>query len=113
MSPSRAYQPLWPGQRPGGRPDVAPAYRVLVHRKFADKWEELADRVGLDSAQEFWDHIAVAPGERPALASTTVLRGKAGKPQGAGWSRTIHYEISSMARINYQYHDSYRTRVDG
>lgn len=106
---SGAYQPLRPGRRPGGKPDGAPAYRILVHRKFIDKWHELAERVGLSAAQSFWDHVAENPGLPPSTASTCFLRGKAGLPQGQGWSRTIHYELSSMARINYQYNDAYRT----
>ena len=55
----------------------------------------------------------MTPGEIPALNSSCILRGAAGKPQGEGWSRTIHYEVSSMARINYQFHTAYRTNPDG
>jgi len=113
VTSTRAYQPLWPAQRPGGRPPEAPQYRVLVHRRYYDKWLEMPERVGLEAAQEFWDHIAVRPGSRPPLASTVILRGRAGNPQGPGWSSTIHYELSSMARVNYQYCDTYRTSPKG
>ncbi len=113
MSASRAYQPLWPAPRPGGRPTEAPVYRVLVHQKYFDRWLELPERVGLEAAQEFWDHVACLPGQKPALAPTTILRGSAGLPKGPGFSRTIHYEVSSKARINYQYCDTYRTTLDG
>jgi hypothetical protein len=107
-----AYRPLWRARRPGGRPLVAPAYRVLVHRQYADKWLELADRVGEDAAQRFWDHVAMTPGTMPATAGSCILKGSAGRPQSAGWSRTVHYEVSSMGRINYQYCDSYQTAPD-
>ena len=107
-----AYNPLGPARRPGSRPLERPNYRVLVHRKFARHWNELASRVGMQQAQEVWDHLANSPGEPPATASTCFLRGKAGRPHGTGWSRTIHYEVSSMARINYQYKDDYKTSPD-
>lgn len=113
MTPSRAYQPLWPARRPGGRPTAAPVYRVLVHRKYFDKWHEIPERVGPDAAQDLWDHLAQSPGTPPAVGATTMLRGKIGQPRGVGWSRTVHYELSSMARVNYQYNDNYRTTPDG
>lgn len=47
------------------------------------------------------------------IASTRPLKGKAGAPKEKGFSKTIHYELSSMARIDYQYCDSYRTKTDG
>ncbi len=28
-------------------------YRVLVHREFLDEWKSLADRVGIENAQQF------------------------------------------------------------
>lgn len=113
MPPEGAYQPLVPGRRPGESPSVAPRYRVLVHRKFKRHWDELVDRIGLQQAQEFWDHLALDPGSPPPTASTCVLKGKAGNPQGSGWSRTIHYELSSKARGNYQFHDEFQTSPAG
>jgi len=110
---AHAYHPLWVTARPAGKPDFTPVYRVLVHRKFYDAWCELPARVGLAAATQFWDHVAATPGSVPALNGSCILRGSAGRPQGAGWSRTIHYEVSSMARINYQYHNSYTTSQGG
>ncbi len=55
----------------------------------------------------------MSPHEFAALASSTILRGKAGKPQDVGWSRTVHYEASSKARVNYQYHNEYTTAEGG
>lgn len=98
-----AYSPYQPAGRPGGKPEEQPGYRVLVHRKFAQLWEQLPERVGLESAQQFYDHIAHTPGVPPKVNSSTVLRGKAGKPKFAGGSRTIHYEISGAGRIDYQH----------
>lgn len=108
-----AYQPFQPARRPGGRPKARPRYRVLVHRKFMTHWNEIVERVGIQAAQEFWDHAADSPGVPPPTAGTTILRGKAGQPKGPGWSRTVHYELSSKARINYQIHDSFKTAPDG
>ena len=102
-----AYSPYQPAARPGSKPPDKPAYRVLVHRTFADLWEQLPDRVGLESAIQFYDHVANTPGEPPKVNSSTILRGKAGKPKFAGASRTIHDEISGAGRIDYQYVNDY------
>jgi len=108
-----AYQPFQPARRPEGKPAGKPTYRVLVHRKFANHWAELVERVGLQQAQQFWDHVSQAPGSTSGIASTVILRGKAGRAQGPGWSRTHHYELSGAARIDYQYHNEFRVRTDG
>jgi hypothetical protein len=113
MTLSSAYDPHMPARRPGGKPDEAPKYRVLVHGRYLGHYEELAERVGIKQAQQFWDHVAQDPGNPDPIASTCFLRGRAGRPKSPGWSRTIHYEVSSSARIDYQYHDSYTTEPDG
>jgi hypothetical protein len=112
MSPS-AYDPLTPARRPGDKPDRAPKYRVLVHRRFKGHWEQLVERVGLESAKQFWDHVAHQPGVPPLTDSSVILRGKAGRPKWPGFSKTRHYEVSSMARIDYQYCDEYSTQPGG
>lgn len=113
MAPNSAYEPNMPARRPGGRPDTAPKYRVLVHCRFRGHYDELAARVGLKQAQQFWDHVSQNPGNPDPIASTCFLKGRAGRPKGAGWSRTVHYEVSSSARIDYQYCDAYKTEPDG
>lgn len=107
------YDPYQPARRPRRRPAQEPLYRVLVHKRYRRHYEQLVSRVGLQQAQQFWDHLAVTPGEPSPVASITILRGKAGRPPGEGWSRTHHYEITSMARADYRYHDNYRTSEDG
>lgn len=106
---SRSYAPFVPGRRPGGRPRRRPRYRVLVHRAFAASWSELPRHVGLESAQQFYDHVADTPGRPPSVNRTTILRGRAGRPLAPGFSRTIHYEISGPGRIDYQYADEFRS----
>ena len=106
---SKAYAPLVPARRPGGKPKNAPGYRILVERKYASSWREIADRVGLQQAQQFWDHVSQSAGEMSALASTCIPQGKAGLPKRTGLSRTYHYELSSKARIDNQFSDDYRT----
>jgi hypothetical protein len=108
-----SYRPYRPAKRPGGRPRQRPVFRVLVHRQHHDRWVALADRVGLESPQQFWDHVAFTPDRPPAINSATVLRGRAGRPEEEGFSNTIHFEISSMARIDYQYCHQYRTDPQG
>lgn len=107
MSPNSAYQPFRPARRPGIRPVQAPRYRVLVHRKFFQHWMRMESRVGLGAAQELWDHLAFNPGQCPEINGSCILKGSPGRPQGPGWSRTIHYELSSKARVNYQFHDTF------
>lgn len=73
----------------------------------------MVPQVGMQQAQELWDHLANHANQMPATANTCFLRGKAGRPQGDGWSRTIHYEVTSKVRVDYQYHEEYRTRPGG
>lgn len=105
---TRSYAPFIPARRPGGRPADRPRYRVLVHRAFAEAWSELPRRVGVRSAQQFYDHVSTTPGRPPDINRATVLRGQAGRPKFASCSRTIHYEISGSGRIDYQYADEFR-----
>jgi hypothetical protein len=113
VTPSGAYKPYEPARRPGNRPSDAPGYRVLVHRQFRQHYAELVERVGVQQAQQFWDHLAQTPGKPSPVASIVILRGKAGRPMADGWSRTHHYELTGAARADYQYHNSYVTGVDG
>jgi hypothetical protein len=73
----------------------------------------LPERVGLESAQQFYDYVANTPGRPPAVGRTTVLAGRAGQPTGEGFSRTIHYEISGAGRIDFQFNDVYRGGAQG
>lgn len=107
MSRPGAYSPYQPAARPGEAPSEAPRFRVLVHRKFYRLWLALPDRVGIESAQQFYDHVAYAADRPPDINTSCILRGKAGKPVGEGFSRTIHYEVSGAGRINYQYNQTY------
>lgn len=104
---SASYKPLVPARRPGGKPAQQPEWRVLVHHKFAAHYQELATRVGIQSAQRLWDYLATTPNQQPLIGTSTRLRGAAGRPKGPGWSPTYHYEASSMCRVDFQYHDSY------
>ena len=106
MAPG-SYQPYRPARRPGRRPRARPRYRVLVHRQFVDLWSQLPDRVGLEAAQQFYDHVANTPGQIPKVGSATILKGSLGRPIADGFSRTVLYEISGAGRIDYQYHDAY------
>jgi hypothetical protein len=76
-------------------------------------WDSLADEVGLEAAQQFYEHVSMTPGEPAKIGSTSYLRGKAGHPEGDGFSRTIHYEISGAGRINYQFNDAYTGGAHG
>lgn len=107
-----AYRPFESARRPAGSPEEAPAYRVMVHRQYRDRFAELEDRVGAEAAQRFWDHVAHTPGLISGVAKTTILRGKAGRPKGPGWSKTYHYEVSGAGRIDYQFHNAYKTASD-
>ena len=75
-----AYDPEVPAKRPGGKPINAPKYRILVHRKYEAAWNQIVERVGLQQAQQFWDHVAYSPGSKDPIANSCFLRGKAGTP---------------------------------
>jgi hypothetical protein len=62
-----AYRPHVAARRPGGRPVSQPLFRVLVHRRYLDTWNSLAERVGLENAQRSWDHVAFTPGSTRGL----------------------------------------------
>jgi hypothetical protein len=70
-------------------------------------------RVGLESAQQFYDHVAGTPGAVPGVGTSRILRGSAGRPIQAGFSRTIHYETSGAGRIDYQYNDAFQGGAAG
>ncbi len=108
-----AYRPFVAARSPGGRPRDRPDYRVLVHRQYVEVWNELADRVGLTAARQFWDHVSATPGRPPEVGSSTMLRGKHHGPKWPGYSRTIHYEISGAGRIDYQYCSDTREGAEG
>lgn len=113
MAATSAYNPFEPARRPGGKPEQAPRWRVLVHRQFQRQYDELVDRVGAQSAQRLRDHLATTPDQPPPIGKTTILRGQAGKPKGPGWSRVVHYELSSMARVDFHYNPAFKTSPDG
>lgn len=107
------YDPNEPAKRPGSRPQVAPRYRVLVHKRFMTHYGQLVDRVGLQQAQQLWDHLSQTPGQPSPIANITILKGTAGKPNGPGWSRTHHYEVTGSARVDCQYNDKFKTEPAG
>ncbi|MEO3446030.1 hypothetical protein ABG805_09385, partial [Bifidobacterium adolescentis] len=65
-----AYDPEVPAKRPGGKPINAPKYRILVHRKYEAAWNQIVERVGLQQAQQFWDHVAYSPGSKDPIANS-------------------------------------------
>jgi len=108
-----AYRPYMPARHPTSAPTVRPTYRLLVHRKYSRHWDQLVQRIGAQGALQFWEHVTENPGSTSPVAQTSILKGKAGKPKGPGWSRTCHYEVSGAGRIDYQYHNAFRTERGG
>ena len=76
---------------------------MLVHRQYLETWNSLAERIGLENAQQFWDHVALTPGEHPRIGTSSVMKGRHNGPKWPGYTKTIHYEISGAGRIDYQY----------
>lgn len=113
-SEASAYSPYTNTRRPGGKPDYEPTFRVLVHQRHAARWEQLAERIGLEQAQRFYDHVAQNPGAPAAGIRMNILRGSAGNPEEQGFSKTVHWRVpGSGARLNYQYHSRYTGGRDG
>jgi len=79
---------------------------VLVHRQYLGIWNELPGRVGLANAQQFWDHVAMTPGQPPKVGTSSMMKGKYAAPKWPGYSKTIHYEITGAGRIDYQFNPS-------
>ncbi len=107
-----AYHPYQPLRRPGGSPHFVPAYRVLIHRKYAAAWDHMVDTCGEQAAQQCWDHLATNPGGPPPINSSTPLKGKAFAAQPP-FSRVMHYRAGSAARIDYRFADHYQTTPPG
>lgn len=105
--------PFVPARRSGGKPDREPRYRVLIHRQYVDAWDSLVVRVGMASAQQFWDHVAATPGSPPPINRASLLKGKAHQPIAPGFSRTVHYEIAGAGRLNYQFCDAFEGGTHG
>jgi hypothetical protein len=103
---SGSYPGYMPARSPT-RPTTRPLYRVMVKKKVRPAWDELPQRVGTDSAQQFWDHVAYTPGAKARVNSSNIMKGKYGTPQIAGGARTVHYRISGAGRIDYTYHNKY------
>lgn len=106
-----AYRPFVVARAPRGRPVSRPRRRLLVHRQYADTWAGIADRVGLENVQQFYDHVTSAPDRHPDVGTSGMLRGKHNRGKD-GWSNRIHYEITGAGRINYEYHPAYRVGAD-
>ncbi|MFF1818493.1 hypothetical protein ACFVWG_14425 [Kribbella sp. NPDC058245] len=102
------YRPYVAARAPEGRPDQAPQWRLLVHRKHQQMWRDLADRCGLQNAQQAWDHLTQQPDRPPKLGTVTAMKGKhfAAKPDGT--SGVYHYEITGAGRIDYRFNRTYR-----
>ena len=79
-----SYRPHVAARRPGGRPSAKPVFRVLVHRQYLGIWNELPGRVGLANAQQFWDHVAMTPGQPPKVGTSSMMKGKYAAPKWPG-----------------------------
>jgi hypothetical protein len=92
-----AYRPHVAARRPGRPPTVRPKFRVLVHHKYLAVWNELADRVGLANAQQFWDHVAMTPGQPPKVGTASVMKGKHNAPKWRGYAHMATRTASSRS----------------
>jgi hypothetical protein len=79
----------------------------LVHRKHESRWLEVAERIGEEQAQRFWDHVALTPGSKADGVRLEPLKGSAGKAKD-GWSKVLHWRVpGSPARFDYRYRDDF------
>lgn len=76
-------------------------------------WGDMVTAVGDESASQCWDHLAQNPGQKPPINSGNPLAGKQFGPTADGFSRVMHYRVSSAWRVDYRFHDTYRTSATG
>lgn len=108
-----AYQPLVAARFPGsGRPDQAPVWRVLVHRKHLAEWKRIRLVCGEANAQELWEHLSQQPDQKPQLGTVTPMKGRHNGPLADGTSRIFHYEITGGGRLDYRFNARYMTSAD-
>jgi hypothetical protein len=81
MATTSVYDPMAPARRPGRRPDSKPKYRVLVHKRFRNHYDQLVTMVGLQQAQHFWDHVSANPGAPCPVASTRPSKVRLASPK--------------------------------
>lgn len=75
-------------------------------------WLTLAETVGLENAQQFYDHVTLTPDRPPKIGTSGMLKGRHNRGQH-GWSTRIHYEISGAGRIDYEYNPAYSGGAQG
>ncbi len=108
-----AYEPFQSLRRPGGPPDFGPRFRVLVHRRYARAWANLAVRASEERLQQCWDHLALNANRPAEINSTTKLRGRKFAATADGRSAVLHYRISRDMRLDYRFHPGYTAGKHG
>jgi hypothetical protein len=95
-----SYRPFVSARRPGGPPAGKPKWRVIVHRKHLQLWNDLVDRCGLQAAQQCWDHLAFNADRPSPFGNITMMKGKLRHGKD-GWSGVHHYEITGAGRVDF------------
>jgi hypothetical protein len=101
-----SYRPFVSARRPGGPPAGKPKWRVIVHRKHLQLWNDLVDRCGLQAAQQCWDQLAFNADRPSPFGNITMMKGKLRHGKD-GWSGVHHYEITGAGRVDFQHHANF------
>lgn len=107
-----SYRPYVAARRPRGRAEKKPKWRVIVHRKHVQLWEDLVSICGLQAAQQCWDHLALAADRPSPFGNITIMKGKLRHGKD-GWSGVHHYEITGAGRVDFQYHPKFSGGATG
>jgi len=79
---------------------------VLVHRQYLSIWNDLPGRVGLANAQQFWDHVAMTPGQPPKGRHLQHDERQARRTQVARLLQDDPLRDHRRGRIDYQFNPS-------
>jgi hypothetical protein len=85
----------------------------VVHRQHYESWAALADRCGLQNAQQLWDHLTVSPDRPPRLGTVTRMKGKNNAALADGTSGVHHYEITGAGRVDYRFNPKFIAKPGG
>jgi hypothetical protein len=78
---------MWPPAVPADHPLSGRCSACWSITSYLAVWNELPGRVGMANAQQFWDHVAMMPGQPPKVGTSSVMKDKHNAPKWPGYSK--------------------------